>query len=675
MEKSTLILIIVALLLSVGIAYYQYYFKVKNRTKINVLLSIIRTLVFFLLFLLLINPSIVRIELINQKPKLSIIVDNSSSIKFFKKDTLVKSIIHDFKTHLKLNKRFNIDYYSFGNQFRLNDTLSFNEQQTNISRPLEKIHKLHKNSNNAIVLLSDGNQTVGNDYEYTILKEPIFAVVIGDTIKYKDVEITQVNANRYSFINNEFPVESLIQYTGESPVRLRYSIEKKGKIVFSKLLDFNNVNNSYLLQTTIKSIKEGPNFYTSKIQYLDNEKNTKNNSKNFSVDVIDKQSEVLIVSSFLHPDLGALRKSIETDKQRKVTIHLANNLDLNINDYQLVILYQPNNKFTKIIDELKGTKKSFFLITGSKTDWSFLNKKSLGVNKNYINQIENYSAKFNEGFLNFSQKNIGFDNFPPLVDKFGETSISIPNQILLFQNINGFTSQEPLLLATNDNNQKKIFLLGEGIWKWRSISYSNTNSFIYFDEFIGSLIQYASIKKNINRLDVDIKTLYNSNSIIRIGAFYVDNNFKFDNRATLLFSLINKKTKKKKILPFSLSGNSYQLKLNSLEFGDYEYLVTVEGQNISKKGIFKVNKFKVEEQFTKANKEKLEKLTEKTNGKLFFEGTRNRLIDELLADNRYKTIQKSIKTKDELINWQWIMLFIVVLLSIEWFTRKYYGKV
>lgn len=85
MEKSTLILIIVALLLSVGIAYYQYYFKVKNRTKINVLLSIIRTLVFFLLFLLLINPSIVRIELINQKPKLSIIVDNSSSIKFFKK--------------------------------------------------------------------------------------------------------------------------------------------------------------------------------------------------------------------------------------------------------------------------------------------------------------------------------------------------------------------------------------------------------------------------------------------------------------------------------------------------------------------------------------------------------------------------------------------------------------
>ncbi|MFB0924372.1 MAG: hypothetical protein QMB65_03670, partial [Vicingaceae bacterium] len=154
MEKSTLILIIVALLLSVGIAYYQYYFKVKNRTKINVLLSIIRTLVFFLLFLLLINPSIVRIELINQKPKLSIIVDNSSSIKFFKKDTLVKSIIHDFKTHLKLNKRFNIDYYSFGNQFRLNDTLSFNEQPTKISRPLEKIHKLHKNSNHAIVLLS-----------------------------------------------------------------------------------------------------------------------------------------------------------------------------------------------------------------------------------------------------------------------------------------------------------------------------------------------------------------------------------------------------------------------------------------------------------------------------------------------------------------------------------------
>ena len=66
-----------------------------------------------------------------------------------------------------------------------------------------------------------------------------------------------------------------------------------------------------------------------------------------------------------------------------------------------------------------------------------------------------------------------------------------------------------------------------------------------------------------------------------------------------------------------------------------------------------------------ANKEKLEKLTEKTKGELFFEGTRKRLIDKLLADNRYKTIQKSIKTKDKLINWQWIKIQILCVQTLS----------
>ena len=625
--------------------------------------------------LVILNPSITKESIINQKAKLSVLVDNSSSITFFKKDSLVHAILQNFKTHKKLNKRFDINYYSFGNLFQQSDSFSFDENQTDISMPLERISKIQKNASNAIVLLSDGNQTIGNDYQYTSIKDPVFPVVIGDTTKYQDVKIAQINVNRYSFINNQFPVESILQYEGTQTIKLRYSLENNGKIIFSERINFSEKNNSHILKTFIKASKEGTNFFTSKIEYLENEKNVVNNSKNFSVEVIDKQSEILIVSSFYHPDLGALKKAIESDKQRKVTIRIVDNKNIQLNNYQLVVLYQPNNKFNIIIDQLNSNKSSFMLITGSKTDWLFLNNKSLGINKKNINQLENYSARFYNGFLNFSQKNIGFENLPPMIDYYGETTVSIPHQTLLYQSINGFSSQNPLLATANHNNQKKVFLFGEGLWKWRSSSFLKNDSFQYFDEFIGNLVQYASNKKIRNRLDLDITSFYNANSSIQIGAFYVDENYQFDDRATILFTIKNKNSKKKQTFPFSLSGSSYQLELTSLEAGEYEYTIEVDGRNISKKGTFKVNEFLVEEQFTNANSYKLELLAQKTAGKLYFEDKYRLVIDDLTNDTRFSTIQKSKKTIDKLVNWQWLMLLIIGLLSLEWFIRKYIGKI
>ena len=675
MEKYLIIWILLGLLFSSFFGYYLYYYKVKQPTKINLVLAIIRSLAIFLILLLLINPTIPEKVLFPQKTKLSVLVDNSSSIKYFKKDSLVKHILASLKTDKKLNKKFNIDYYSFGNKFQLNNTFNFDENQTDISIPLKRISRIKKNTTNPILLISDGNQTLGNDYQYVKIKEPIFPIVVGDTSKYKDVKISQINVNRYSFINNKFPVETILQYDGVQPVRLRYSIENNGKIIYTKIIKFTEKNNSRILKTFIKASQEGLNVYKSKIQYLENEKNKANNYKNFSVEVNNKQSKILIVSSFYHPDLGALKKAIERDKQRKVNIEIIKSKKHQINDYQLIILYQPDEKFNLLLKQLNSNKLSFMLITGSKTDWSFINNESLGITKKNINQLENYSASFNNSFFTFSQKNIGFENFPPLLDYFGELNIMIPHQTLLFQNINGYSSQRPLLVTANENNQKKIFLFGEGIWKWRSSSFQKKNSFINFDKFIGSIVQYASNKKIRDRLDIDIKPSYNINSKILISAFYIDENFQFDNRATLLFTVLNKNTKEKKILPFSLSDSSYQLYLNSLDSGKYEYTVSVNEQDISKKGNFVVNDFLVEEQFTSANSNKLGLLAKKTKGELYFEDNYNLLMDKLVNDDQFQIEQKSKQISSNLINKTWMMLVIVTLLSIEWIIRKYIGKV
>ena len=447
-----------------------------------------------------------------QKPALSVLVDNSESVRYFEEDSLVNSFVDNLKANQNLNSKFDINYYSFGTELKLNDSLDYSEVQTNIYDGLQTIGNLNKQKENPVILISDGNQTVGNDYEYANIQKPIYSLVIGDTLQYEDLSITQLNVNRYSFLNNQFPLEAILFYEGDQKVNARFTIEKNGRIVFRKQVNFDPEKRTQTVQTNLKSEQEGVNFYTAKIQVLQDEKNTINNSKNFSVEVIDKQSQVLILSSIYHPDLGALKKSIERDQQRKVTINLIDS-NFQIKDYQLVILYQPNQQFKSVIDAIQKDKINYFLISGAQTDWNFINNNNLGVRKNSIEQSEDYGGTFNAGYLIFAQKDINFSNFPPLKDKYGETQISIPHQTLLTQNISGFETQESLLATADENNHKKVFLLGEGIWKWRSASYLNSNSFNDFDEFIGNLIQYASSKKVRNRLDIDINTIYNATLI------------------------------------------------------------------------------------------------------------------------------------------------------------------
>ena len=68
-------------------------------------------------------------------------------------------------------------------------------------------------------------------------------------------------------------------------------------------------------------------------------------------------------------------------------------------------------------------------------------------------------------------------------------------------------------------------------------------------------------------------------------------------------------------------------------------------------------------------------LADETNGKLFYDEQKNNLINELKSDTRYNSTQYISSIKTPLISWKWILGFIILTLSIEWFTRKYFGSI
>ena len=243
MQIQTVIYIIISLLLSGLTAFFQYFYKEKYRDKNNFLLFFLKTSSLFLLILLLINPKIKSTELESLKPVLSVLADNSNSILFFNEDKNITSFLKKIKEDKSINEKFDIQEYSFGSKLNNLDTLTFTDSKTDISEAISSINELNENKIAPVVLLTDGNQTIGYDYEFINSNQKIYPILFGDTIQYKDLKISQLNVNKYSYIKNKFPVEVLLNYQGDKTIISQFSISKKGKTIFSKKIEFSPSDN------------------------------------------------------------------------------------------------------------------------------------------------------------------------------------------------------------------------------------------------------------------------------------------------------------------------------------------------------------------------------------------------------------------------------------------------
>ena len=154
--QSTLILYsFLALLLSVSIAYFQYYYQIKNRIKVTPILFVLKAVSLFLLLLLFINPIIEKTEITNIKPVLSVLVDNSISTSFFKEDKNVADFMKAIDGDRKLQSKFDIEKFRFGTSLQVLDSLSFKDVQTNISDGILGVQNLQKDKISPIILISE----------------------------------------------------------------------------------------------------------------------------------------------------------------------------------------------------------------------------------------------------------------------------------------------------------------------------------------------------------------------------------------------------------------------------------------------------------------------------------------------------------------------------------------
>ncbi len=671
----TIILVILSILFAVALSFYQYLYKNKNRTQTTYILSLLRFISIFGILFLLINPIFTSNSFEVQKTPLAIVIDNSASILDLKANEKALEIFNKIKENSELKNKFDLQTYQFDAEFQLADTINFKGKQSNINKVAENLKSINKNRSYPTVILTDGNQTSGADFVYSFENtNKVYPIVVGDTTTFLDLKIGQLNANKYAFQKNKFPVEVFLQYTGSKPINANFSISQGSNIVSKQTVSFSPSKKSVVVNVLLPATSIGLKVFKASISTSATEKNTYNNTKNFAVEIIDEKSNIAIVSSISHPDIGAIKRSIETNVQRKVTL-LKPSETSDLNNYNVVILYQPNADFKNVYQSLLTLGTNTFTITGTNTDFNFLNQNQTYFSLKMSGQKEDYVAKFESNFNLFALENIGFEQLPPLQNTYGTITASQNTTVLLTSAIRNIETKQPLLAFAENQGKRHAFLFGENSWKWRLQSHVENKSFEKYDIFIDKIIQFLSTNNSRKSLVVNHENFYNSGDAIEISAQFFNKNFEFDEKARLTISVINKKKKQSKNFDLLKSNNDFKANLDGLPSGQYTFVVKVLNSNTTYNGYFEVLEFDIEKQFVNPNLQKLKQLATLTNGQVFMPNQSDALIKILLENTEYTAIEKAVSKKTPLIDWYWLLIVVALSLATEWFLRKYNGMV
>ena len=336
-------------------------------------------------------------------------------------------------------------------------------------------------------------------------------------------------------------------------------------------------------------------------------------------------------------------------------------------------MYQPNSEFKAVLEQNKNLQLNTFVITGLNTDYAILNQYQDQLEFKMSGQKEDFTAEFNAQFNSFALDNIGFEQFPPLENPFGNIIIKGNVNTLLQSQIRNIKTENPLLAFAENGIKRNAYLFGENIWKWRLESHVKTKSFERFDVFMDKIIQFLASNASKKSLIVTHESFYNSGEKIEISAQYFNKNYEFEENAQLTIQLKNKKTNVSKIYDFLKGNGEYKVNLDGLEAGNYSFTVKENNSKASYSSNFEVLDFEIEKQFINPDVSRLSQLATNTNGKIFYPTQVDLLINELLKKESFPAIEKEVIQKSPLIDWIGLLILLAFSLATEWFVRKYNG--
>ncbi len=602
--------------------------------------------------------------------------DHSRSMMLAGDSQLVKSTFGNAQLLSELEERYTVEQVDFGKELTIPSD-SFSAASTNMYEALNGIQERYYNQNvGAVVILSDGISNSGNNPAYAArnLTSPLYTVGFGDTTTSADIFIDRVVHNNVSYLNNNFPVEIYVKARELSGGNYTVSVsDNQGKQIYSQAKTIKGGDYFERIDLFIKAEKVGLQRFVANISPVGDEENLENNSRVFSVDILNNRKKVHIIGTGPHPDMAALGNALKSVEKYEVQTYISTDLPDAAEKADLHILHDPNSG---LLERYATAKNPVWIFQGPATPIAEL-KRFTNVSAGSDN-FEEVLASINSSFNLFtlSEDEIAFTaDLPPLWAAFGRAEVAGNIYPLFNKKVGSVITTDPLWFYTQDAEVRKAFTLGTGLWRWRIEDYRKQKSFVRFDALIYKTVQYLTTSKQERRFVIDVASRLDQSEPIRAEARLYNPSLELTNEPELKVTFTNEQNQSFDF-SFSKAQNTYRLNAGKLAAGVYNYksTVTLGDETFTQSGSFVVEKSLLEETDLVARHQLLRNLSSESGGKFYRQNEMEQLKQELLTNTDAHSIQVMETNTSSLINKRWIFAIFLVLLTLEWGFRKFFGN-
>lgn len=291
-------------------------------------LCMLRGLVYLLLLLMLLNPTLTIQKVLRLLPSLAVVLDTSSSMAL--PDGQETSRLASALKYLRAGtasplatfaKHYQVKFYQFDETARpLSESdfeaLEANGHTTDITGSLITLLEENRAPPPAgVLLLSDGGHRgpeTGLDYlRQTHL--PIVTVGIGRPEAYQDIQVAAIQAPSLTFLHYPVTVKATLHIWGYPGAHIPVVLKRAGRVVSTQTVQVTPSMSEYQVAFEVLPEDIGEFTYTVSVAPRLGEALTNNNTKTFSLSVARDKIRVLLVCGSPTWDYRFLREAFKQD--------------------------------------------------------------------------------------------------------------------------------------------------------------------------------------------------------------------------------------------------------------------------------------------------------------------------------------------------------------------------
>lgn len=680
------------LVVVLGLAWFishLFYHKLHETgdvaSKKLVLLQTLRFLSVFLIGVLLLSPQVKITTDQPFKPRIVLLSDNSKSMINSTDSAAIATNIQALEANLKerLADDFTIEHFRFDKELYESEIPSFEGDLSDYQNALVALQAKYAHLPMAgVVLIGDGvfNQGFNPIGFARELNFPIWAVGAGDTISQTDLAIMSVTASPVVYQGQQFQIETEVKGVELLPGNAELQLWLGEKLIEKRSLAIDKPDFFSREVFSVVAPYAGMLRYEFRLVSPQNEFNRINNRKEFVVESLTSKQKILILSDGPHPDIRAIKRALEASVNYTVDVIWSKDAKAIIpNAYRLLILYgQIKDTSSETIDKLIDSDLPKWFITGADYQPKYWNDMNPGLRPTLsVYEFKTKKVVFENGFDRFliaPEVVELMENMPPLRFPAGAFEVNKNYQTLLTTDADTLEHQ-PVMVVGETNRIKQAFTLGEGIWRWRMQTKRLTGKTTDFDIWVQKTVRFLALKRKRNNITLDYQKVVSDLQSFVLHAEVLNDSYEELRELEVVVEIEDSNGKVfSNIMDSEQSG--YFLNMGKLEPGVYQFRIQTEteAQVLRGNGQFVVKQSQLEFIRPGVDFNLMANMAETSGGKFFYVNQEDEIVEQLMeeVDSLHIKALRMVKMMD-ILQFEWLLLFIVLLMISEWFLRRFWG--